>query len=683
MLPVLTASIGSFRYRGEPPDRPALRGIELSLGAGEALVIHGPGGCGKTTLCYCLSGVIPGFSQSGIFDGCVRIAGVELRGLRLAQAAQYAGLMLQAPERQLFNLSVAEDIAFGPESLCVPPPEIRELVAQLAALLHLEPLLDRAPQTLSAGQTQRAALAATLALRPPVLVFDQPEAHLDPGARAEFRLLVAGLTREAGKCVVIAESDAHGGAVLAALRDLGVTVHELCMAGAAGPGRPSSSDREPDEVIVAGVNPAGPGEPSSSDRRSLVQGPSAVAAPVILSPLCRRSGTGAARKPANVTLRPGPVTHLTSRVAQAEGSVAGEFLGSEHAGQPAPWQAASDEVPVGEESVSLPPQGLPVPALGQAAETSPGPAGPEITAAASRGGLGLQPEHPIPVRGPACPVPQRQPAAGRPLDASQPQEEPLLAVAGLTFAYGHGAPVLRAASCQVGRGERVALTGDNGSGKTTLLRLLAGLERCEDPGSIRLCGEEIGRLSAACRALGAARRPSAIAYLPQDPDALFCHDSVQEEVEAACRAAAARRAARRAPGGEEMGPAACLEFLGLGPHAAAHPLTLPHGARYRLALALMLAREPQLWLLDEPGAVLDEGEMTLLCDVLAWCGARTGCAALLATHDLDHLTRHGAVDRVLRVQDGAIVEAEVAPWREDALPPRTAVLHEPVLTLMG
>ncbi len=62
--------------------------------------------------------------------------------------------MLQAPERQLFNLSVAEDIAFGPESLCVPAPEIRELVAQLAALLHLEPLLDRAPQTLSAGQTQ-------------------------------------------------------------------------------------------------------------------------------------------------------------------------------------------------------------------------------------------------------------------------------------------------------------------------------------------------------------------------------------------------------------------------------------------------------------------------------------------------------------------------------------------------
>ena len=152
MLPVLTASIESYRYPGDPPDRPVLQHVDVRLFAGEALVIHGPGGCGKTTLCYCLSGVIPGFTQSGALRGSVHImkqaerGGVDLSRLRLAEVAQYAGLMLQTPERQLFNLSVAEDIAFGPESLCVPPPEIRRLVAELAALLHLEPLLDRAPR---------------------------------------------------------------------------------------------------------------------------------------------------------------------------------------------------------------------------------------------------------------------------------------------------------------------------------------------------------------------------------------------------------------------------------------------------------------------------------------------------------------------------------------------------------
>ncbi len=97
----------------------------------------------------------------------------------------------------------------------------------------------------------------------------------------------------------------------------------------------------------------------------VAQAEGSVAGEFLGSPPCRRAGTWAAKKPANVTLRPGPVTHLTSRVAQAEGSVAGEFLGSEYAGQPAPRRATSDEVPAGGESVTPSPKGLPPSGLGQ------------------------------------------------------------------------------------------------------------------------------------------------------------------------------------------------------------------------------------------------------------------------------------------------------------------------------
>ncbi len=117
--------------------------------------------------------------------------------------------------------------------------------------------------------------------------------------------------------------------------------------------------------------PAAPGRILSPATRTVsvtadlvhAQGTSSVAAPVTLSPPCRRAGTWAAKKPANVTLRPGPVTHLTSRVAQAEGSVAGEFLGNGYASQPVPRRAVSDEVPAGGESVAVSPKGPPVSAL--------------------------------------------------------------------------------------------------------------------------------------------------------------------------------------------------------------------------------------------------------------------------------------------------------------------------------
>ncbi|HEX9115334.1 MAG TPA: ABC transporter ATP-binding protein, partial [Anaerolineae bacterium] len=205
MSSLLTASIESFGYPGA--GAPLFRDIHLSLQAGDLLLVSGPGGCGKSAFCYCLANVIPGFYTAGDLRGSVAIDGVRVTGMPLAQSARYVGLLLQAPERHLCHLSVGEDIAFGPENRAQPPSAIAQTVADLAGRLELGHLLARSPHTLSAGESQRAALAATLALDPPVLVFDQPTAHLDTRARQAFYQLVARLCREEGKILVIAETD--------------------------------------------------------------------------------------------------------------------------------------------------------------------------------------------------------------------------------------------------------------------------------------------------------------------------------------------------------------------------------------------------------------------------------------------------------------------------------------------
>src|SRR5260370_23320496 len=101
----------------------ALRDIELSIMPGEFVVVTGPAASGKSTLCYCLTGVIP-HSISADLEGDVAVAGRRLRDLRLPEGAPLLGFVIQAPENQLFNLSVRDDGSFGPVNLCLTNVDI-------------------------------------------------------------------------------------------------------------------------------------------------------------------------------------------------------------------------------------------------------------------------------------------------------------------------------------------------------------------------------------------------------------------------------------------------------------------------------------------------------------------------------------------------------------------------------
>jgi energy-coupling factor transport system ATP-binding protein len=198
---LVRAQIKSARYYAAPDV--ALRDIDLSIMPGEFVVITGPAASGKSTLCYCLTGVIP-HSISADLEGDVAVAGRRLRDLRLPEVAPLLGFVMQAPENQLFNLSVREDVSFGPENLCLLIDDIQRRVIASLAFTGMTDYLERGSDQLSGGEAQRVVLSCLLALEAPLLVLDQPAAELDPEGRRQVYENLHRLN-QAGKTIVVVE----------------------------------------------------------------------------------------------------------------------------------------------------------------------------------------------------------------------------------------------------------------------------------------------------------------------------------------------------------------------------------------------------------------------------------------------------------------------------------------------
>ena len=177
----------------------ALRGASLTASGGEATVIVGPNGCGKTTLLLVSAGLLRPERGEVLLDGR------RLEEL-LPAARRRIGIVFQEPDDQLFNSTVYDEIAFALRQLPLPSSEIDRAVRAAAKRLHVDHLLERAPYTLSAGEKKRVALASVLAYEPEILLLDEPTANLSADGIDELEVLVDELRRE-GKAVVIATHD--------------------------------------------------------------------------------------------------------------------------------------------------------------------------------------------------------------------------------------------------------------------------------------------------------------------------------------------------------------------------------------------------------------------------------------------------------------------------------------------
>lgn len=200
MEPVVDVQDLSFTYRGAA--RPALAGINLQVQPGQFLTITGPSGCGKSTLALCLAGFIP-HAYPGRMEGRVRIQGKDTRDYPAGGLSGIVGLVQQDPEAQLCTLTVRDEIAFGPENLCVPAEEIKERINNALRAVGALELVDRQVHTLSGGEKQRVAIASVLAMNPALLILDEPTANLDPFCTAEVLETLVHLRKQNISIIVI------------------------------------------------------------------------------------------------------------------------------------------------------------------------------------------------------------------------------------------------------------------------------------------------------------------------------------------------------------------------------------------------------------------------------------------------------------------------------------------------
>ncbi|HIS91651.1 MAG TPA: energy-coupling factor transporter ATPase [Candidatus Alectryocaccomicrobium excrementavium] len=199
-MPIEVVNATYIYMPGTPFETRALDGVSLSIADGEFVGIIGHTGSGKSTLVQHLNALLKPTL------GSVYVNGLNLndKDANLRDVRRAVGLVFQYPEYQLFEETVRKDIAFGPNNLGLEAADVEARVREAAQIVGLsEDLLDRSPFELSGGQKRRVAIAGVLAMRPNVLVLDEPAAGLDPRGRREMLALVRDYHARGGVTVIM------------------------------------------------------------------------------------------------------------------------------------------------------------------------------------------------------------------------------------------------------------------------------------------------------------------------------------------------------------------------------------------------------------------------------------------------------------------------------------------------
>jgi energy-coupling factor transport system ATP-binding protein len=193
----------SFKYAQEGKN--ILNGLNLKISSSEITAITGPSGSGKSTLCYCIMGIIPHIYQ-GVLEGDVLIYGRPVSKMKVSEIAVSAGIIFQDPDTQLFSPAVEDDIAFGPENLCIDRKEIDRRIVESLEMTGMQKHRFSDPDRLSGGQKQLIAIASVLSLNPDIIIFDEAMSQLDEKSAARVRSIMGGL-KKSGKAVIAVENE--------------------------------------------------------------------------------------------------------------------------------------------------------------------------------------------------------------------------------------------------------------------------------------------------------------------------------------------------------------------------------------------------------------------------------------------------------------------------------------------
>ena len=520
-----------------------LRGIDLEVKPGECLGITGPSGAGKTTLCRAMLGAIPYSSRltpeqlPQHIRGTITLSGEPVSAR--TPAVNHVGMVLQDPENQFLRMSLLHELALGLQIQGFPTDEILKRAYESLSRVGLEQLWQGAaylhPADLSGGEKQRVAIAAFLAMRPQVLILDEPTSDLDPIGKREVIETIARLRRDYLMTIILVEQDPE---ILAAFCDRIALLYEGRIELVAAP---HDFYGEHDLLERCG---ASVGELT---RISWLTGCTYKGYP----PLTLEEGESA-------------------------------FGGLVH--------------PVGNQYITIAPDGsndiIALPDAAYASEPSQ-------------------------------------------LQALQKQE-PVVKVEDAWYSYEDGTIALQGVDLTLYSGEILALLGPNGSGKSTLAKILAGIYR-PSRGRVVVQGRDLASRSVR------ARLPASVGYIFQNPDHQLFRRKVSDEVEYGLINLGIEATER--PGAVKR----ALEAVGLAQYANEDPLFLGKGQRQRLAVAAVLAMEPEILIVDEPTTGQDyrmvKEIMALLNDL-----QQQGKTILVITHDMSLVAEY--CQRVVTFRDG-------------------------------
>ena len=195
--------IKKVSFQHENAEKPSLKNVSLTIAEGECVLLCGESGSGKTTVTRLINGLIPHFYE-GKMEGCAMVNGLNVTEAELYDTARIVGSVFQNPRSQFFCVDTTSELAFGCENMGMPEDEILSRVDEAARKLNIEKLLGRSIFELSGGEKQKISCASVSALRPEVMVLDEPTSNLDVHAIEELKQTLLGWKAE-GKTIVIAE----------------------------------------------------------------------------------------------------------------------------------------------------------------------------------------------------------------------------------------------------------------------------------------------------------------------------------------------------------------------------------------------------------------------------------------------------------------------------------------------
>ncbi len=552
----------------EEPNRWMLKDVSLQVRQGECLGITGASGAGKTTLCRTMMGILPGNARLTAaqlpqhFRGSVRVLG-ELLGNKPVGAGKM-GMVLQDPENQFLRMSLLHELGVGLQFQGLPREEILRRTEEALGWVGLEQLwpgaVYRHPSELSGGQKQRVAIASFLAMRPAVLLLDEPSSDLDPQGKREVIETIARLRQQHAMTIVLVEQDPD---ILAT----------FC-----------------DRIVLL-----------DNGRVELVAAPADFYAERALLERCGASVGELTRISWQTGYRYRDRPPLT--LVEAEEAFA-PMLPS--------IAAAAIE---GGFSVGA----------GEADDEGRGPSGSPWLGFTHRFGRifptpratqrVLPTHHHLP-----RPYGDGRVGVGDDGDNADNANEVVIAAQDVRYRYEDGTEALRGVDLSLYRGEMLALLGPNGSGKTTFAKILAGIFRAAR-GHVSVLGQDIS-------VRGVRRQlPGRVGYVFQNPDHQLFQQTVNAEVEYGLKNLGMAAEQRR------MQVAKTLTMVGLAEYAHENPLFLSKGQRQLLAVAALLAMEPEILIVDEPTTGQDFRSVSALMRMLCQL-QQQGKTILVITHDM-------------------------------------------------